>query len=103
VGAAIPGFDDAIALAIEAARLMQQAPLIGWDIAVTERGATIVEMNEVPDVFLNQLADRRGVLDRQLIEGIALQKRNAKAHARKIKVMVRQLNRAERVLLGDRV
>ena len=32
------------------AKLMQNVPLIGWDIALTTDGVVIVEMNETPDL-----------------------------------------------------
>ncbi len=102
IGVEIPGIADAMALATEAARLMRQAPLIGWDIAVTEHGPVIVEMNEGPDLFLNQLAERRGVLDKQLLDNIALQKRKARSHARWQKARLREFRRRGNVrIVGD--
>jgi D-alanine-D-alanine ligase-like ATP-grasp enzyme len=64
------------ALAIEGARVMRTVPLIGWDIACTEKGPVIVEMNEHPDSFLMQFAERRGLLDGMFRDFVAFQKRN---------------------------
>lgn len=102
VGAAIPGFEGATDLAVGAARVMRQVPLIGWDIALTEGGPVVVEMNDAPDFFLNQLADRRGIRDTQFLDNMALQKRNAGLDARKIMDIRRELRRADSVRLGDR-
>jgi D-alanine-D-alanine ligase-like ATP-grasp enzyme len=62
---------------VEAARLMRHVPLIGWDVAALDSGPVIVEMNERPDFFLPQLADARGVLDAELTDFLAVQKRRS--------------------------
>jgi hypothetical protein len=51
--------------------------LIGWDAAALADGPVIVEMNERPDFLLPQLADARGVLDAELTDALAVQKRKA--------------------------
>ena len=85
-GFQIPHWDAMVAMAVEAARLMQHVPLIGWDVAALDGGPVIVEMNERPDFFLPQLADGRGVLDAELAAFLAVQKRKATEH--------RQVNRS---------
>ena len=70
-------------LAIEGARLMRHVPLIGWDIAGTEHGPVIVEMNEAPDFFLPQFADRKGVLGAEFSAFVAFQKSQAAQQAGK--------------------
>lgn len=79
IGFRLPHWENIIATASEAARLMDQAPLIGWDIAVLDDGPVIVEMNERPDFILPQLADARGILDEQLLDFMAVQKKKIKA------------------------
>jgi D-alanine-D-alanine ligase-like ATP-grasp enzyme len=69
-----------VAMTVEAARLMQHVPLIGWDVAALDGGPIIVEMNERPDFFLPQLADGRGVLDAELTAFLTVQKRKAAEH-----------------------
>jgi hypothetical protein len=61
-GVQIDGWRAALDLVTEAASVMQSLPLIGWDIAFTDQGPVIIEMNEAPDFFLLQLAERQGVL-----------------------------------------
>jgi len=71
VGFAHPHWNEMKALALEGARLMRDIPYIGWDIACTDEGPVIVEMNKRPDAFLMQFAERRGILDgkfKRLIE-----------------------------------
>ena len=77
IGFRIPHWDAMVATVTEAARLMRHVPLIGWDVAALEDGPVIVEMNERPDFFLPQLADARGVLDAELTDFLATQKRKA--------------------------
>jgi hypothetical protein len=77
IGFRIPHWDAMVAMVTEAARVMRHVPLIGWDVAALEDGPVIVEMNERPDFVLPQLADARGVLDAELTEFLAVQKRKA--------------------------
>jgi hypothetical protein len=75
IGFRLPHWDAVVAMVIEAARVMEQAPLIGWDIAILDDGPLIVEMNGRPDFTLPQLADSRGILtETPLQDFIAVQK-----------------------------
>jgi hypothetical protein len=87
----VPHWEGMVRTAVEAARLMQHVPMIGWDMACLEGGPTIVEMNVKPDFFLNQLADRRGVLDSEFTEFMALQKRNAADHVKSVRAVNKNL------------
>ena len=91
VGMEVPGWARLSQTAVEAARLMRHMPLIGWDVALLETGPVIVEMNEKPDFFLNQLADGRGVLDEEFTTFIKSQKKKAADRVRSIKRQVHQL------------
>ena len=71
----IPYWQHMLDTVIEAARMMRHIPLIGWDVAVLDEGPVIVEMNENPDFFLPQLADGQGVLEAELTDFMAAQKR----------------------------
>jgi hypothetical protein len=91
IGMAIPGWDDMKQTAIEAARLLRHMPLIGFDMAISENGPVVVEMNHNPDFFLNQLADGRGVLDAEFGKFVAEQKRKTAERTKMIKREARQL------------
>jgi hypothetical protein len=79
IGFQIPHWSALVATVTEAARLRRHVPLIGWDVAARDDGPVIVEMNERPDFVLPQLADARGVLDAELTDFLATQRRNAVA------------------------
>ena len=79
-GFEIPRWDAIKRTVLDAARLMRHVPLIGWDVSVAATGPVIVEMNETPDFFLNQLADARGVLDEVFTAFMARQKQAAAGH-----------------------
>jgi hypothetical protein len=86
-GAAFAGFrhphwEAMSALALDGARLMRHVPLIGWDIALTADGPTIVEMNDMPDFSLIQLAERKGMLTPEFAAVVAHQKRQAAQRAK---------------------
>jgi hypothetical protein len=63
IGIEVPLWRPLTKLALEAAAALNDVPLIGWDMAATERGAVIVEPNFTPDFIMPQIADRRGILD----------------------------------------
>jgi len=62
-GMFVPNWNDVTMLAIEAAKTFDDMPLVGWDIAVTQSGAALVESNITPDFQIHQLSDRRGIFD----------------------------------------
>ncbi len=86
VGFVHPQWEQMRTLALDGARLMRNVPLIGWDIACTDKGPMIVEMNESPDPFLTQFADRRGLLDETLERFIEFQNRNSAAFNAKMRL-----------------
>ena len=64
LGYPIPFFSDALALAKKAAAVLPQIGHIGWDIAITTRGAVIVEGNADPGVmcqFYPQWEEKEGL------------------------------------------
>jgi hypothetical protein len=73
IGFRLPHWRRVLDTAIEAARLMQHVPLIGWDIAVLDGGPVIIEMNECPDFIMIQLADARGILQPELMDFMRVQ------------------------------
>lgn len=56
-GRAIPFWRDALALALSTHAQLGSAYLVGWDIAITERGPVILEANKAPDVEIEQRLD----------------------------------------------
>ncbi len=77
IGFRVPHWRAVIDTTTEAARLIDQIALIGWDIAVLDDGPVIVEMNERPDFILPQLADGRGILEPAFLDFMAGQKEQA--------------------------
>ena len=63
LGMKVPNWRDVTRLAFDGAKLLDELPLVGWDIAPVDSGAVLVEPNVTPDLQLHQLADRRGILD----------------------------------------
>ncbi len=73
IGFQHPAWSEMKALALEGAQLMRHVPMIGWDLTHTDERPVIVEMNETPDFFLVQLADRRGIYDETFERFVAFQ------------------------------
>ncbi len=63
VGEAIPAWREARTLCLEAATLFQGIRTQAWDIAITDTGPVLVELNFGGDLNLAQLAWGRGLLD----------------------------------------
>ena len=63
LGTVVPNWQEVTLLALDGAKLLEEIPLVGWDIAPIASGAVMVEPNATPDFNLHQLADRRGILD----------------------------------------
>ncbi len=91
VGATVPNWDRMIATALAGAKVMQHFSMIGWDVAATESGAVIVEMNETPDLSLHQLVEGRGVLEPEFLAFMEYQERQAKAHERRMRADISKL------------
>jgi hypothetical protein len=85
IGIAIPDWDKTKAIAVEGAKVLRHFGIIGWDIAATDDGPVIVEANHNPDFNLAQIADRRGVRDKEFNDLIAHQKAARAAYVKKIK------------------
>jgi hypothetical protein len=66
----VPQLAEIEALAVKAARVFADIRLIGWDIAATVDGPVVLEGNFAPDFGIVQIAEARGVLDRQLDEAL---------------------------------
>lgn len=91
IGFGLPSWDEMKRLALQGARVMRHMPLIGWDIAPAESGPVIVEMNETPDFFLVQFADRRGILDAEFRAFMDFQAKNAALHVKEMKAAIAKL------------
>ena len=63
VGMALPDWDAAVALCLQAATALAGLRLIGWDMALTANGPVIVEANTLPAFNLHQIASGCGLLD----------------------------------------
>ncbi|RYI22149.1 MAG: hypothetical protein EON48_08180 [Acetobacteraceae bacterium] len=64
VGYHLPGWRDITRICTEAHRLFPGHALLGWDIAVTERGPVISELNTNPLHMSYQRAFKRGFLNK---------------------------------------
>ena len=81
-GTTVHNWHTVCELAIEGARLLEKAAVIGGDIAPVERGAVIVEVNGTPDLTLPQLADSRGILDSEMRSFLEERRKSKKAWER---------------------
>jgi hypothetical protein len=81
-GFSVPDWPLFRATAIEAARLMAQFGLLGWDLAATDEGPVILGLDPTPDLSLHQLADRQGLLDPWFLDFVAERRHLAAEHRR---------------------
>lgn len=61
-GKILPDWAELVRLAVESARKLAFLPCIGWDIAITDNGPIIVEINSRPDCAPVQVGNDEGVL-----------------------------------------
>jgi len=66
VGARVPDWEKLKATALLGAEIFDTMPLLGWDIAPTDRGPALIEANNTPDFRLVQMAEKRGAYDAEL-------------------------------------
>lgn len=59
IGFNIPMWEELKSMVTEAAKRMPDMPIRGWDIAVSENGPCIIEVNSYPGSRLNQLMDQK--------------------------------------------
>ena len=62
-GFLIPNWDKAKEMVLEAALVNDKIHVVGWDVAITEEGATLIEGNRRPGFDLVQVVSRRGRKD----------------------------------------
>ena len=61
----IPHWPKFIAMVHTLHRVDRGDVLLGWDVAITDSGASLVEVNGVPSIHLWQMACGRGLRDAQ--------------------------------------
>lgn len=64
LGFEIPFWNECKKMIKQACPLTDGCPLVGWDVAITPNGVTLIEVNERPDLFLLQHPRNIGVRDR---------------------------------------
>lgn len=57
-GFQIPCFEEAKKMVIEAAKLSEHVRYLGWDVAISEKGPTLVEGNQFPGHDIYQVAEK---------------------------------------------
>lgn len=67
-GRRLPRWEDTCRLAEHAHRAFDDRVVVGWDIAVTPDGPTVVEGNAAPDLDIIQRTRRSGLADSRLCE-----------------------------------
>lgn len=69
-GTAIPYWPEAVELAVTTSKILKEAIIVGYDIAITENGPVIVESNYGPYLEMMQIAHGEGVLNQHMLDAI---------------------------------
>ncbi len=69
-GVAIPYWSEAMELAIATSKLLKDAVIVGYDIAITAEGPVVVEANYGPYLQMMQIAHGEGVLNQQMLDAL---------------------------------
>jgi len=97
-GVSVPHWEEAKSMAQSAAKLLPNAVIIGFDIAITPNGPVIVEANCNPHLAMLQMAHRKGVLDEHMMSALAYveeMKKNDIAKTKAILVKQREDHKQE--------
>lgn len=81
-GAALPLWAETKQLALEAARLFPDCPILGWDVAITPEGPVVIEANTCPQHVLRQTAARKGLMTPEFAAYLAETKARLEAGAK---------------------
>ena len=57
LGIQLPNWEKVLNVVIEAHKIYKACPILGWDIAITENSAIIVEVNNAPGPMIHQYID----------------------------------------------
>ena len=76
-GRTLPFWKEVVELAIRAHEAFPQRIVVGWDVAMLEDGACIIEGNGKPDLDIHQRAERRPLGAERIAELLALNVRKA--------------------------
>ncbi|MBV9994797.1 MAG: hypothetical protein JO127_06255 [Caulobacteraceae bacterium] len=80
--ARIPDWEALKAAAVEAARLVGELALVGWDVGPSKEGPIILGFTPTPDLAAHQIVERRGLLDAEFLAFLEAQRRLAAEEAR---------------------
>lgn len=71
IGLKVPLWQEICTAALFGAAALSGFGLLGWDVAATEDGPVILDVNERPDLTMNQMADGQGAIDETFGEFLA--------------------------------
>jgi hypothetical protein len=86
LGARIPGWEALKAAAVEAARLLGELALAGWDVAPSVGGPVILGFTPTPNLSCHQFVERRGLLDADFLAFLEAQRRAGADHAEQLRL-----------------
>ncbi len=69
-GETVPYWEQICKTALDAARLLPGAGILGFDVAVGADGPVLIEANNDPHLIMMQVAHRKGVLDGPMLEAL---------------------------------
>lgn len=98
----VPDWKQILDMTRDAANAMSDTPLLGWDIAPTERGGVIIEANADPDFMLWQIAEREGVLSPRFKAFLASSRSACETFKKDVKARLLEENAANlrKVMVG---
>lgn len=104
LGRTLPDWSEAIEMVCDGHSLAKNVALLGWDLALSAEGPTIIEANTYPNHTLYQDASGKGVLSDDLLGGVhdrAVQRHEAITKQKKTRI--RESNRRIRASKLDNV
>lgn len=87
-GETVPHWDEAVTLAKQVMGLLSGVSLLGFDVAITDKGPVIIEANNDPHMIMMQVAHQKGVLDKPMLEALEHASRSKAQKAAKLKAQL---------------
>ncbi len=89
-GTRLPHWEELIEMCLKSATLMTDSLIIGFDIALTDKGPLVIEANHDPHLVMMQIAHKEGMLDARMEKALAYADRHVREDSKNLRDQLKQ-------------